>query len=56
MNILRVRFLGKIQKRICDLRACGFSTTKKTEDPKKDYLPWQRYVLVLLLGQEEKAT
>ena len=39
MNILRVRFFGRIQKRICDLRSCGFFNTKKTDDPKKDYLP-----------------
>ena len=30
---LRMRFFGKIQKRICDLRSYGFFPTKKTEDP-----------------------
>ena len=36
---LWVRFFGRIQKRICDLRSYGFFTIKKTEDPKKDHLP-----------------
>ena len=26
---------------------------KKTEDPKKDHLPWQRHVLVLLVGKKQ---
>ena len=45
-------FFGRIQKRIFDLRSYGFFTTKKTEDPKKDHLPWQRHVLVLLAGKK----
>ena len=36
---LRVGFVGRIQKRIFDLRSYGFFTTKKTEDPKKDHFP-----------------
>ena len=44
-KFLRVRFLGRIQKRICDLNSYGFFITTKTEDPKKDHLPWQRHVL-----------
>ena len=51
-----MRFLGRIQKRICDLRSYGFFTTKKTEDPKKDHLPWQRRVLVLLVKKKKKQT
>ena len=34
-NRSRVRFFGRIQKRICDLRTCGFFTTKNTLDPKR---------------------
>ena len=34
-NRSRVRFFGRIQKRICDLRTCGFFITKKTVDPKR---------------------
>ena len=37
---LNVRFFGRIQKRICDLRSYVFFTTKRTEDPKKYHLPW----------------
>ena len=48
---VRVRFSERTQKRICDLRSYGFFTTKKTEDLKTDHLPWQRYVLVLLVGK-----
>ena len=51
---LRVGFFGRIQKRTFDLRSYGFFTTKKTEDPKKDHLPWQRHVLVLLVGKKQK--
>ena len=51
-----VRFSGRTQKRICDLRSYGFFTTKKTEDPKKDHLPWQRHVLVLLVGKKQQQT
>ena len=36
--LLWVRFFGRIQKRISDLRSYGFFTTKKKEDPKKDHL------------------
>ena len=32
-----------------DLWSNGFFPTKTTEDPKKDLLPWQRHVLVLLV-------
>ena len=34
---LRVRFFGKIRKRICDPRSYGFFDTKETQNPKKDY-------------------
>ena len=37
-SLLWVRFFGRIQKQICELRSYGFFTTKKTEDPKKDHL------------------
>ena len=37
-NRSRVRFFGRIQKRICDLRTCGFFTTKKTVDPKRSFM------------------
>ena len=53
---LRVGFFGRIQKRIFDLRSYGFFTTHKTEDPKKDHLPWQRHVLVLLVGKKKTDT
>ena len=36
--LLWVRFFGRIQTRICELRSHGFFTTKKTGDPKKDHL------------------
>ena len=29
---------------------------KKMEDPIKDHLPWQRHVLVLLVGKKKKTT
>ena len=51
---LRVRFFWRIHKRICDVRSYGFFTTKKTEDPKKDRLLWQRHVLVLLKWKKKQ--
>ena len=36
-RMLRVRFFGKIRKRICDPRSYGFFDTKETQNPKKDY-------------------
>ena len=51
-----MRFSGRTQKRICDLRSYGFFPTKKPEDPKKDHLPWQQYVLVLLVGKKKQQT
>ena len=35
--LLRVRFFGRIQKRIYDPRSYGFFATNKTKNPKKDY-------------------
>ena len=34
---LRLRFFGRIRKRICDPRSYGFFDTKETQNPKKDY-------------------
>ena len=34
---LRMRFFGKIRKRICHPRSYGFFNTKETQNPKKDY-------------------
>ena len=46
--LLWVRFFGRIQKRISDLRSYGFFTTKKkTEDPKKDHLRLLYYICFL---------
>jgi len=39
---LRVRFFGKIRKRICDPRSDGFFDTKETQNPKKDYFVMTR--------------
>ena len=39
---LRVRFFGRIRKRICDPRSYGFSDTKETQNPKKDYFVMTR--------------
>ena len=39
---LRVRFFGKIRKRICDPRSYGFFDTKETQNPKKDYFAMVR--------------
>ena len=36
-NRLRVRFFGRIRKRICDPTSYGFFDTKETQNPKKDY-------------------
>ena len=49
-------FFWENPKTDCDLRSYGFFTTKNTEDPKKDHLPWQRHVLVLLMGKNKKQT
>ena len=40
--LLRVRFFGKIRKRICDPRSYGFFDTKETQNPKKDYFVMTR--------------
>ena len=37
-----LRFFGKIRKRICDPRSCGFFDTKETQNPKKDYFVMTR--------------
>jgi len=34
---LRVRFFGRIRKRICDPRSYGFFDAKEKQNPKKDY-------------------
>ena len=39
---LRVRFFGRIRKRICDPRSYGFFDTKETQNPKKDYFVMTR--------------
>ena len=54
LEIIIGTFSGRIQKRICDPRSYGFFTTKKNE--KKNHLPRQRHVLVLLVMRkiEEK--
>ena len=39
---VRVRFFGKIRKRICDPRSYGFFDTKETQNPKKDYFVMTR--------------
>ena len=38
----RVRFFGRIRKRISDPRSYGFSTTKKTTNPKMYYFAMTR--------------
>ena len=38
----RVRFFGRIRKRICDPRSYGFFDTKETQNPKKDYFVMTR--------------
>jgi len=38
----RVRFFGRIRKRICDPRSYGFFETKETQNPKKDYFVMTR--------------
>ena len=54
LEIIIGTFFGRIQKRICDPRSYGFFTTKKNK--KKNHLPRQRHVLVLLVMRkiEEK--
>ena len=42
LNLQRVRFFGKIRKRICDPRSYGFFDTKETQNPKKDYFVMTR--------------
>ena len=39
---VRVRFFGRIRKRICDPRSYGFFDTKETQNPKKDYFVMTR--------------
>ena len=39
---LRVRFFGRIQKRICDPRSHGFFDNKGMQIPKKDYFVIRR--------------
>ena len=39
---LRVRFFGRIRKRICDPRSYGFFDAKETQNPKKDYFVMTR--------------
>ena len=46
LDILGVRFFGRIQRRICDL--VWILRQQKAENAKKDHLPWQRHVLMLL--------
>ena len=41
-SVLRVRFFGRIRKRICDPRSYGFFDTKETQNPKKDYFVMTR--------------
>jgi len=41
-STVRVRFFGKIRKRICDPRSYGFFDTKETQNPKKDYFVMSR--------------
>ena len=38
----RVRFFGRIRKRICGPRSYGFFDTKETQNPKKDYFVMTR--------------
>ena len=39
---IRVRFFGRIRKRICDPRSYGFFDAKETQNPKKDYFVMTR--------------
>ena len=39
---VRMRFFGRIRKRICDPRSYGFFDTKETQNPKKDYFVMTR--------------
>ena len=49
-----MRYFGRIQKWICDLRSYGFFTTKKKRKiQKKDHLSWQRHVCLLLVGRKQ---
>jgi len=36
-QLLRVRFFGRVRKRICDPKSYGFFDTKETQNSKKDY-------------------
>ena len=38
----RVRFFGRIRKRMFDNRSYGFFDTKETQNPKKDYFVMTR--------------
>ena len=40
--VLRVRFFGRIRKRICHPRSYGFFDTEETQNPKKDYFVMTR--------------
>ena len=41
-RFIRVRFFGRIRKRICDPRSYGFFDAKETQNPKKDYFVMTR--------------
>ena len=47
-----VRFIGRVQKRICDFR--WILNYQNTEGPKKDLLPWKRHVHILLVMKRKK--
>ena len=57
LEIIIGTFFGRIQKRICDPRSYGFFTTKKKRKirKKKNHLPRQRHVLVLLVLRKIKG-
>ena len=56
LEIIIGTFFGRIQKRICDPRSYGFFTTKKNgKSEKKNHLPRQRHVLVLLVMRKIKG-
>ena len=53
LDILGVRFFGRIHRRICDL--VWILRQQKAENAKKDHLPWQRHVLMLLAMTRNKG-
>ena len=56
LEIIIGTFFGRIQKRICDPRSYGFfNTKKKRKIRKKNHLPRQRHVLVLLVMRKIKG-